>query len=375
MSDHASENGHGDVTTVADLLVMESAQREAAEHRTRASTSKLRVLDTLRLLTTEPPPLDWLADGILARGKLTLLGGREKRGKSLIALALAVRMASGGGELAGIAVKPGRVLLIDAENGEREIHRRLRAMGLAATDADQLVAVEARGFELRDDLDQIRSLLDRFEPDLLVLDSFRALWRGDERDEAQVAEALDPLRDLTHDREIATALIHHAQKGGEEYRGSTAIGAAIEWCVMVDRHGDDPDKTRRRLPNPLARFAPEREDRWLSICSDGDDGPVLLAACEPYRPTHEAPVREAVEDELMAVIREGCGGVEPYIDDHTPTPPIRSQADLLRAIGRDPKDWTGREAIKRLVERGVLTRADGGFMLAPPPSDEDWQWQ
>lgn len=216
---------------------------------------KLRPLDTYRLTTTEPPPLDWLAEGIFCRGKLTLFGGREKRGKSLVQLLLAVKMASGGGELAGIPVKPGRVLVADAENGEREIHRRLRAAGLAPEHADRLTFVEARGFDLRYDLRQLIDLAAGVY-DLVLLDSFRALWRGDERDEAEIAAALDPLRQLAHDEQIAVGLTHHAQKAGDEYRGSTAIGASIEWAVMLDRAHDDPDKTRRRLVNPLARFAP-----------------------------------------------------------------------------------------------------------------------
>ena len=196
-----------------------------------------------------------------------MFGGREKRGKSLVQLALAVCMASGGGAAGGIEVKAGRVLLIDAENGEREIHRRVRAMGLTAEHAHNLAIAEARGFELRKHLDMVAELARDHRADLVLLDSFRSLWRGDERDEAEVAAALDPLRDLAHGTETAFSLVHHAQKGGEEYRGSSAIGACIDWCVMLDRDRDDPDKTRRRLANPLARFAAERADRWLTVRS------------------------------------------------------------------------------------------------------------
>jgi archaellum biogenesis ATPase FlaH len=320
-----------------------------------AAWPKLRVLDTLALLTTEPPSLDWLAEGVFCRGKFTLFGGREKRGKSLVQLALAVRMASGGGTIAGITVKAGRVLLVDAENGEREVHRRLRAMDLATEHAADLVIAEARGFELRTDLTQVADLAKRCRADLVLLDSFRALWRGDERDEADVAAALDPVRQLAHDTDVAYALTHHAQKGGEEYRGSSAIGACIEWCVMLEREREDEDKTRRRLVNPLARFAPEREDRWLQIHSGGDDGPVSLAVAQPFVREHEAPVRDEVEAAIAEFIA-GCGAAVLSNRDHTPTPPSWSTADLARAVGRDPKNWTVRQAVQRLAERGVIYR-------------------
>lgn len=275
-----------------------SAEVKAKDHMT------LRALDTRALLTTEPEPLYWLADGIWCRGKLTLFGGREKGGKSLVQLALAVCIASGGGEVAGVKVEGGQVLLIDAENGEREIHRRLRAAGLDAEHSDRLHIAEARGFDLRDDLAEVERLIDAHRPDLVILDSFRSLWRGNERDEAEVSEALDPVRHLAHDRDIAVGLTHHAQKNGDEYRGSTGIGAAVEWVAMLSRVRDDENRTRRRLTTPLARFAPERPDRWLAIKSGGDDGPVWLESAEAYsRPRPRDDKTQAVLDALTGDVQ------------------------------------------------------------------------
>lgn len=324
---------------------------------------KLRELDTRMMLETAPEPLDWLAEGVWARGKLTLFGGREKRGKSLVQLVLAVMMASGGGEIAGIKVKAGRVLIIDAENGEREVHRRLRAVGLASEDAENLTACEARGFDLREDLELAATLADRHQVDLVVFDSFRALWRGDERDEADVAAALYPVGDLAHDTGRACTMTHHAQKGGEEYRGSSAIGACVDWCVMLDRDRDDPDKTRRRIANPLARFAPEREDRWLKIRSGGDDGPVSLATAEPFTRERAAPARDEAEAALAAFLvsepratLSSSGGSEAR---------SWSIADLARAIGRDPRDGTVKRAVHQLADEGFVHRNSGGRWQRP----------
>lgn len=323
---------------------------------TPKQASRLRVLDTLHLVTSEPPPLDWLAEGIFCRGKLTLLGGREKRGKSLVALALAVRIASGGGDVAGIAVKPGRVLLIDAENGEREIHRRLRAMGLEAMHAANLTVAEARGFELRQHLDLVAELAEDHRADLVLLDSFRALWRGDERDEAEASSALDPVRDLAHDTERSYSMIHHAQKGGEEYRGSSAIGASVEWCVMLDRDREDPDKTRRRLANPLARFAPERPDRWLSIRSHGDDGPVSLQAAEAFVREHQTPARDEIEAELREYLERCANCAKPLKGDGTVAHPGWTKAELASAIGRDHRSGTFRRGLERIADQGLIHR-------------------
>ncbi len=128
---------------------------------------------------------------------------------------------------------------------------------------------------------------------------------------------------------------------------------------MLDRHPEDPDKVRRRLANPLARFAPEREDRWLKIHSEGDDGPVSLGVAEPFVREHEAPVRDDIKAKLRAYIG-GCGGVASSNGDHTPTPPSWSTGDFARVVGRDSKDWSVRQAAQQLAGEGFIHRNGDG---------------
>jgi hypothetical protein len=317
------------------------------------------VLDTRAMLTTDPPPLEWLVDGVFARGHHTLFGGREKRGKSLVQLILAVRMASGGGTVAAIRVKPGRVLIIDGENGERMIHRRLRRLAFAAEFAANLTVVEARHVELRRDLGQIANLAKEREVDLVLLDSFRALWRGNERDEGEVTEALQPITDLAHDLDIAIGLTHHQQKSGEEYRGSSAVGACPDWIVRLDRIEGDPNRTRRRLANTEARIDAERDDCWIEIRSQGENGPITLEAAEPYEFEREAPVRDDIEAKLRAM----CTDVLPYVGEYTSTHSGWSLAELARAVGRSPQDRMVRRALDNLVAGGTLRR--GGTTSRP----------
>ncbi len=326
---------------------------------------RVRVLDTRKLITTPPPTIHWLVDGIFARGKFTLIGGREKSGKSLVQQALGTTMASGGGVVAGIAVAPGRVLILDGENGEDELHRRVHSLGLARADADDLILAELHGFDLTKHLYDVENLIVEHEPDLVLLDSFRVLWHGSERDEEEIANALYPLADLAHSSGVAIGLTHHATKGNEDdYRGSTAIGAVPDWICVLGRDREDPHKlTRRRLTTPYARFAPARDDRWLQIRSEGDDGPVWLEACGGYVPEHEHPVRDEVEGALRSIVAEGVRGEVSPIGDHTPSPCSWSNADFARAVDRDPRDWTVREVVKRLASEGVIYR-----------DDEDGRW-
>ena len=91
------------------LREYEADERDAHQRRNgHRATDVLTELDTLELVTTTPEPLDWLADGVFARGYMTLFGGREKRGKSLVQLALGVAMASGPASWPGSPSSPAR---------------------------------------------------------------------------------------------------------------------------------------------------------------------------------------------------------------------------------------------------------------------------
>jgi archaellum biogenesis ATPase FlaH len=262
-------------------------------------SSCLRRLDMKALIETEPEPINWLFEGVAATEAFTILGGREKRGKSIIMLALSVTAANGGGFIGGVYVKPAKVLYVDAENGKNVIHRRIKLLGLRSENTDNLHYFEARGFDLRSHLSRIQDLIERERFDVVVLDSYRSLWTGDENDDKENVFVLDPLRQLAHDLKVAIVLTHHAQKAGEEYRGSTAIGACVDWCAMLERvHGDD-EKGRRRLTVPLARIEAEPDPRWLRI--EGNGGDLLtISVAEPFDGTSAEDLLLTITRHLMA---------------------------------------------------------------------------
>ena len=313
--------------------------------------SPFTVLDTSTMLATEPPPVRWLIDGVVERGSLTLLAGREKEGKSLLTQALAACVASGGGEIAGITCKPGKVLLVDAENGGRVLHRRVRGLGLASEHADRLVIAEARGADLRQHLQQLDGLLRLHKPDLLVVDSFRSMWAGEENSSGEVAGVLDPLRNVVRDRDVATILIHHAGKLGG-YRGSTGIGAAVENVLELMRLQDDDDRRRRRLRNIACRYAQEAPDLWLRIEGDEARNLVLVEPAEPFDADGEdaqqeraTPVQDALVDRVRGLLK-----IEP-----------QTQAAIARALGRDARDQSVRRVLKALAASGDASKSAAGW--------------
>jgi KaiC/GvpD/RAD55 family RecA-like ATPase len=311
---------------------------------------KLVRLDVGSMLKTEPPPVPWLAEPLLVRGAFTVLYGREGEGKSMVSLAVAVSVASGEPG-AGFSPQPGRVLYIDAENGEREIHRRVRALGLPFAAADRLAIYATEGLDLRSDLGEIEAAIVAERPTLTVLDSFRTLWAGSENDSEEVAPVLDRLRNLGRRHDTATLLLHHTSKGGTSYRGSTSIGASAELAFLLARDSDDPDKQRRYLHCHKSRPAPEPGRRWLRLSTER--GMTFVDEAEPFRAEGSVGrpgiVRPEIGPSLVAALRDSAI-------------PMRL-ADLARAVGRDPKDRSVRLVLAALVDGGEVARGDDGRYL------------
>jgi hypothetical protein len=299
----------------------------------------LRVLDIEQMIATPPPPVPWTVKPILVTGCTTMLAGREGRGKSMLALAVAAAIGHGNDIATMPTTAPGRVLYIDAENGEREAHRRVHGLNVKP---GTLIYVEANGFNLKTHVHEIEALVDEHNPDLLILDSLRSLAPGfDENDSLQAEAVLRPIILLTQSRRMATCVLHHASRASGEYRGSTAIGAAVELGFTLGCHDDDPDETRRKLACWKIRPAAKPPPLWFSIEPQLNGG-ILISEAEPFEP--RASARESAEAALLGSL------------NGQPT----TWATWAKAAGLDPKHGTARRARDRLVERSRVKQDEQG---------------
>lgn len=287
---------------------LDREESEESEERSALEPARLVRVDVGRMLREPAPPVPWIVDDVLARGYLTLLPGREGVGKSLFVMALVVGVVTG--ESTGpFATTPGRVMVVDAENGEGELHRRLRALGLAPGAEERLSIFTTEAGDLLNERDELAAAVAAEAPDLLVIDSFRATWRGKENASEEAGPAVDYVRNLARRADWAVALIHHAGKVGAEYRGSTAIGASVQAVVHVGRHADDPEPDRFVLTNPKLRMASRWPPKWIRLAVELGSI-VCLEAAEPFttddlpRPP-KAPAREKVGPAVARVLANG----------------------------------------------------------------------
>jgi hypothetical protein len=347
--------GHEDPAAIWTALGLPVPSRNGSLAANGAvQTTKLQRLDVLEMVNTVPPEVPWIAEPLLVRGALSLLHGREGQGKSLLALAIAIAVAAGE-PVAGFSPKAGKVVYIDAENGAAEIHRRVRALGLPNGAAENLAIFITEGLDLRRDLAELEAVLAAERPALLVLDSFRSLWGGKENDSDETGAVLDRLRNLGRRMDAASLLVHHSGKVGDEYRGSTGIGASCELVFGLGREPGDTDPQRRVLACRKSRPAPEPGRRWLRLSSvlegtfieeaDAPDGD----ADEPVR-GRPPKAQHELAPQLLAVLRE-----------HGPL----TRAEGARMLGRHPKDGTVRRVLEKLDGERVRRLPDGRWGWVP----------
>ena len=302
----------------------------------------LRRMEVKRMLTTEPPPIPWVAEPLLVKGCLTLLTGKPGEGKSMLSQALAVAVATGS-SVAGLEAEKGGVLVIDGENGEHELHRRVHSLGLPVEAHERFELYEAERFNLGRELEEIDVLLKRHRPWLLVLDSFRSLWIGDENESQGTSAALDAICSLLRRYEASGLLLHHLGKNGAFYRGSSAIHGSCQLAFKLDRAEGDSDNERRRLSCFKSRPAAEPAPLWLRL--EASAGRILVSEAEPFEGSK--PVSDELETEVLRAVTDG----------------LRSRSEIATKVGKPPKDGSVGRVLKGLLEAGSLERTGNEYHL------------
>lgn len=268
----------GDIVQVVEYLDSKTSEEIADALNTLADAAGFQSLaGGLQVKTAsniEPKVIDWLWPGRIPIGKLTVIAGDPKTGKSILTADLAARVSTGqrwpdqintdpDADLSTAPPKPqpGRVVMLSAEDDpEDTIVPRLIAAG---ADRERVTIVtgctdpksdDQRFFSLESDLRHLDNHLSRYpDTQLVIIDPISA-YLGDvnENRNAEVRRLLAPLADMAARRRVAVVCISHRPKRTGEKAiysvmgslGFTAAARAV-WIVTYDK----TDKSRRLMLN------------------------------------------------------------------------------------------------------------------------------
>jgi hypothetical protein len=221
-----------------------------AEYEKRQSKApRLFRTNTNDIMATDFPPMRWLVEGYAAEG-LSILAGRQKLGKTWLALDWSIAVATGGAAMGAIFCEQGDVLYIDLENGHRRIQGRINMLFPSERNRPDLSRLEwandapdlNKGFIAA--LEDWRKSVP--DPRLVVIDVLQRIKPSGKPGQTSYEsdyDAMSALQRWATDHRVGVVCLHHTRKGGaddplEALSGSNGLSACADTTLLLDRDGN-----------------------------------------------------------------------------------------------------------------------------------------
>jgi RecA-family ATPase len=205
--------------------------------------------NTTVLMAKHFDPIRWIVEGYLPEG-FSVLAGRQKLGKTWLAIDISLAVACGGVAMGAIEVEQGDVLYLDMENGERRIQRRIDTLYPDDRNCPDLSRLEWATEALPLDKGLIEALDDwrrsMRNPRLVVIDVLQRIkpagtaTRNAYENDYSI---WSPLQSWATEHGIAVLGLNHTKKGGaddplEALSGSNGLSACADTTLVLDRDGN-----------------------------------------------------------------------------------------------------------------------------------------
>jgi putative DNA primase/helicase len=327
--------------------------------------------DLVRLADVVPAEIDWLWEGYLARGKLTLLGGDPDLGKSQLSIDMAARQSAGKhwpfGPLAHIA---STVFLCSEDGIADTIRPRADAAG---ADVSKLYVLrstivkdgKARTFTLQNDLDMLGAAVAKVNASLVCIDAVTSyMGKIENNSMSDVRAVLDPISEWAEQLKIAVLGITHPPKAAQrnairQVSGSFAYVAAARLCFYVTK---DPDGDRNLLLASKNNIGPKALGRAYRIGTKE----IAHGIVAPYVQWDDAPVDYTADEAIAAnnaTSKDGSAleDAKAYLTELLANGPVDATHGKAGAEANGISERTLKRARKELGVKAVKDEFKGGW--------------
>gem|GEM_PF-2130643 len=237
--------------------------------------NKIKLIYDKDLKSMQIEPIEWIIENLIPKNSIVLLGGKRATLKSCLSLYFTYCISNGKPVFNKFSTSKLKVLYVDEENGIpilKERSEKIKA-GLEINEGCNNVAfVCFSGLKLdnKNNIESLKSTIIEFKPDLIIIDSFRRIFRFDENDAGETSNIfIDVLRPIINEFNLSWLILHHLRKGNQfgvkddldEFRGSSDLVNFADVVLMTERPKGSVDKLT--LKQPKCRVAQEMESKIL----------------------------------------------------------------------------------------------------------------
>ncbi len=193
------------------------------------------------MLASEPPPVEWLAEGFVPARPIVAFASGPGEGKTWLGLCLGLSIAAGKPLFDKYATKQTAVLYLDAENPYTDMHRRVTALraGLnLPTNSLPFVYRSDVRIDLRrpDNIGRLVELIGEERPGVVFIDSLIDFHSADENSAKDVNKVMLALRRIARECGVSFVVLHHFRKSSKQapndsvarFKGSVNIAGSID---------------------------------------------------------------------------------------------------------------------------------------------------
>jgi hypothetical protein len=334
----------------------------------------------VRACTLTAPPVTWLVDGLVADAMLQVLSGKDKRGKTLLALEIGRAVLRGLPLFGRFPTRVGPVMAALLDDPLALTLARLDQLGVRGPQDDFYVVDPTTVTDPGAVLNHLAREAAALKPALVVLDALYLFLPGGNNagnDAASMRPVMVRLDRLVTETGAAVLVVAHDNKGGTDVAGSYVIRAMAKAILRLtlpkeqdEPEPDEPTTDRRiltlesKLVASAAHLLELRGVGAWALLGDpkavrADDLRSTVIRRLEAGLTGKADAiaraigkrRELVEEILVALVRDGVAYTTPE-----------------RTGSRGPAAWVyGAEKLRPEVQSGSNGR-DG---VSPPESAED----
>lgn len=322
---------------IAKAHQMSSAAKQAEdEAKEEMKTPLFRPWTAL----ADEPEADFLVAGIIPYGAITLLVGRPRAGKSVLARQLATAVSSQE-DFLGWKIKENAPVMywvtMFGEGRPRSFYEHLKALG--AKEGIYVHFGEIPRWET-----WLEAEIERLHARLLIIDTLRGLKNIDWNDYAAATHALEPIAKLSVRLQTAVVVVHHAGKSEvtsditRAALGSTGVTGSADVVLLMDREADSDDESGENKPRTLK-----------GVGRDVADIDNVLLEFDGVRFVNKGKKSQAklrdTQEKLLAILPPTPNGL-----------PFHEVKALLPGVGENAV----RQALTSLCDADVVLRSGGG---------------